>query len=117
MPLLLIPVTLFSAGCAWFVASLGVYIRDFGQLVPILLQVLFFLTPIFYSQDMLPEPYRSIMAYNPLAVLVQHGRMIFLYGKLPPFHEVFWMYLCSFAVFELGYLWFMKTKRGFADVI
>lgn len=117
LPLLLIPVTLFSAGCAWFVASLGVYIRDFGQLVPILLQVLFFLTPIFYSQDMLPEPYRSIMAYNPLAVLVQHGRMIFLYGKLPPFHEVFWMYLCSFAVFELGYLWFMKTKRGFADVI
>ena len=87
------------------------------HLIPILLQVLFFLTPIFYSQDMLPEPYRSIMAYNPLAVLVQHGRMIFLYGKLPPFHEVFWMYLCSFAVFELGYLWFMKTKRGFADVI
>ncbi len=116
-PLLLLPVVLFSSGFAWLVASLGVYIRDLGQLIPILLQIFFFLTPIFYSQDMLPEPYRTMMNYNPLAIMIEHARMIFIRGKLPPENEILGLFILSYLIFELGYLWFMKTKRGFSDVL
>ncbi|MFA5271487.1 MAG: ABC transporter permease [Candidatus Omnitrophota bacterium] len=116
-PLILIPLILFSCGFAWFVASLGVFVRDLAHLIGIILQVLYFMTPIFYSVEMVPEPVRSILFLNPLTLIVQSARQVLIYNQWPDWYGLSLVTLLSMAVFQMGYFWFMKTKRGFADVL
>lgn len=117
MPLILLPLLLLSCGLSWFVASLGVYLRDLAHGIGILLLMLFFMTPIFYSTEMIPEPYRTVLRLNPLTDIVQNSRKILIFGRWPSWTTVGLLTICSLVVFQLGYVWFMKTKRGFADVL
>jgi lipopolysaccharide transport system permease protein len=117
LPLIFIPLILFSCGIAWFVASLGVFVRDLAHMIGIVLQVLFFMTPIFYSVEMVPESLRPILLFNPLTPLVQSARQVLMLGQWPDWRVLGIVTLLSMAVFQLGYFWFMKTKRGFADVL
>ena len=117
LPLIFIPLILFSCGFAWFVASLGVFLRDLAHVIGILLQVLYFMTPIFYSVEMVPESLRPILLLNPLTVLVQSTRQVLIFGQWPNWPVLGIVTLYSMVLFQLGYFWFMKTKRGFADVL
>jgi lipopolysaccharide transport system permease protein len=117
LPLIFIPLVLFSCGIAWFVASLGVFIRDLTYVMGIVLLVLYFMTPIFYSMEMVPTKLRIILLLNPLALIIQSVRQVLMYGQWPDWIALGEVTLLSMAVFQLGYFWFMKTKRGFADVL
>ncbi len=117
LPLILLPVFLFSLGISYFVASFGVYIRDTQYLVGVIVQILFFLTPIFYPIEAVPPRFQTILRLNPLAVLIEEGRKVFLYGQLPDWGFLGAAFLVSCAVLQLGFLWFRETKRGFADVL
>ena len=117
LPLIFIPLILFSCGIAWFVASLGVFLRDLSHAIGIVLQVLYFMTPIFYSVEMVPEKFRPILLLNPLTPIVQSARQILMYSQWPNWQALGIVMLLSMAVFQMGYFWFMKTKRGFADVL
>lgn len=117
LPVTLIPLVLISCGLSLFVSSLGVYLRDIQQLVGIITQMLFFMTPIFYPVAIVPEGLRWILECNPLSYIVEETRKILLYGQLPDLQVCFFSYLFSFIVFQLGLAWFMKTKKGFADVL
>jgi len=117
LPLIFIPLILFSCGIAWLVASLGVFLRDLAHAIGIILQVLYFMTPIFYSVDMVPEKLRPILLLNPLTLIVQSARQVLIYDQWPDWHGLGIVTLLSMAMFQLGYFWFMKTKRGFADVL
>ena len=117
LPLILIPLVLLSFGIAWFVASLGVFVRDLSHAIGIILQVLYFMTPIFYSVEMVPEKIRPILLLNPLTPIVQSARQVLMYAQRPDWHALGVVTLLSIVVFQLGYCWFMKTKRGFADVL
>lgn len=117
LPLVFIPLILFSCGFAWFVASLGVFLRDLTHVIGILLQVLYFMTPIFYSAEMVPASLRPILLLNPLTSIVQSTRQILMYGQWPNWILLGSVTLLSMLVAQLGYFWFMKTKRGFADVL
>lgn len=117
LPVTLVPLVLFSAGTAFFVASLGVYLRDVQQLVGIVTQVLFFMTPIFYPVSIVPENLRWILEINPLSPLVEQTRRLFLYAQAPDPAICMLMFVVSWGVFQLGMMWFLKTKKGFADVL
>ena len=117
LPLILLPLLLLSTGLAWFVASLGTYFRDLQHVVGILLQMLFFMTPIFYLIERIPESFRFVLQLNPLASLVQQTRQILIFGQWPDWGNLFLLTCASLLIFQLGYVWFMKTKRGFADVL
>ena len=117
LPLIFIPLILFSCGIAWFVASLGVFLRDLSHAIGIVLQVLYFMTPIFYSIEMVPEKFRPILLLNPLTPIVQSARQVLMYSQWPNWQALGIVTLLSMAVFQTGYFWFMKTKRGFADVL
>ena len=117
LPLIFIPLVLFSCGIAWFIASLGVFIRDLTHVMGIVLLVLYFMTPIFYSVEMVPAKLRFIFLFNPLALIIQSVRQVLMYGQWPGWLALGGVTLLSMAVFQLGYFWFMKTKRGFADVL
>jgi lipopolysaccharide transport system permease protein len=116
-PLILVPVALLGLGLAWFLASLGVYLRDINHVMAVVTQILFFATPIFYPLSAVPQPYRSVMQINPLAVLVESSRRALLWGRQPNWLALGGVTLLCVVAAQLGYAWFMKTKRGFADVL
>jgi lipopolysaccharide transport system permease protein len=117
LPLVFIPLFLLSCGISWFVASLGVYVRDLAHVVGIVIQVLFFMTPIFYSVEMVPQSLRAILLLNPLTTIVQAARHILIYNKWPNWLWLAIVTLLSLVIFQLGYVWFMKSKKTFADVV
>lgn len=117
LPLAVAPAMLLSLGVSWFLASLGVYIRDMGHAVSLALQMLYFLTPVFYPLSAVPEPYRSIAALNPVSAAVEATRSVLLYGVWPDWAGLGAALLAGVIVAQLGYAWFITTKRGFADVV
>jgi lipopolysaccharide transport system permease protein len=117
LPLVLIPLTLLTVGFSWFLASLGVFVRDIGLTVGLGMQALLFLTPIFYPLSALPDRAQSVLRLNPLAILVEDMRRVVIEGSAPDWPWFALLLLESLAVAQLGYLWFMKSKRTFGDVL
>lgn len=117
LPFVLLPLILFSCGVSWFTASIGVFIRDLKHIVAIVLLILHFTTPIFYSLEMVPERLRPLLLTNPLTSLVQAARQVLIFGIRPDWGVLAVLTLLALAFSQLGYFWFMKTKRGFPDVL
>lgn len=117
LPLVFIPLFLLCCGISWFVASLGVFVRDLAHAVGIVIQILFFMTPIIYSVEMVPDSVRPFLMINPLTSIIQTARLILIYDKWPSWSGLAIITPLSLVIFQLGYVWFMKTKRGFADVL
>ena len=117
LPLVLFPLIFFSLGVSWMLASLGVYIRDIGQMTGILTTILLFMSPIFYPASRLPEPYQTIIYINPLTFVIEQARDVLMWGNMPNFTGMVMAYLISLLVAWIGFAWFQKTRQGFADVL
>lgn len=117
-PAVLVPLVALTCGVSWLVASLGVFLRDLKQLVSgILLPVFFFTSPIFYPAERVPESFRWIISYNPMAHIIEGARRTLLFSKQPDWLSLGVVTLFSLIVMQLGYAFFMKSKRSFADVL
>lgn len=117
LPLAYLPLLLLTLGLSWFLASLGVYIRDIGQGIGVAVQMLFFLSPILYSVDAVPEQYRIWLYLNPLTTVLSGFRRTLLWQEPLAWSAwAAWTMLAALVAW-LGYVWFMKTKKGFADVL
>jgi len=117
LPLLLVPQLLFTAGLCWILAATGVYVRDLGQITGYLLTLWFFLTPICYPESSLPPEAIRVLRFNPLFVLVKAYRAIFLENHAPTLRGVIALWIVSIAVAVVGYAWFHRLRKSFADVI
>lgn len=117
LPLMYLPLIFLSLGLGWFLASLGVYIRDIGNLTLVIVRMLLFLTPIFYPISLVPENVRIIIYLNPLAFIVNHFRRVLIFEQMPDWGEYLILTAAMFAICMLGYIWFMKSKKTFADVV
>lgn len=116
-PLALLPLTLFTLGLTWILASLGVYMRDIAQITPVLTTALMFLCPIFYPLASLPDAYQKIVKLNPMTSSIDHIRDLLMWGRIPDLHAYAIELTVALAMAIAGYIWFQKTRRGFADVI
>ena len=119
-PLVLAPLLLLTLGLVWFLSALGVYVRDVAQFIPVLTTVLFYLTPILFPLERLrdavhPTVYAAL-ALNPLAVAVESSRCVLFGGAAPDWPTLAGHTLAAWAIAWLGYMWFAKTRKGFADV-
>ncbi len=117
LPALLIPQVLFTLGLSWFLAALGVFVRDLGQILGFVLTIWFFATPICYPEASLPASAIPLLSKNPIYVLVQGYRAILLGPGTPPAGPLWKLWLFSAAVFVLGYACFYKLRKSFADLI
>lgn len=117
LPLVLAPFFLLTAGISWGLASIGVYLRDIGQVIGLAVTVLMFLSPVFYPAEALPEAWRPYLVLNPLTVIIENTRAVLLWGEPPDWPRLGVYALVSLAVMFLGFAWFQKTRKGFADVI
>ena len=119
-PVILVPLLLLTNGLAWFVGSLTVYIRDMKLFIPVVLQILFFVTPIFWQLDQLKGSRAEMIQYlylNPLTGLVEAMRDVLIRGNLPDWRMLGILTAVGAVFWLLGYAWFMKTKKGFSDVM
>jgi lipopolysaccharide transport system permease protein len=117
LPLLLVPQILFTAGLSWFLAALGVFVRDLGQILGFLLTIWFFATPICYPETSLPASATVLLSRNPIYILVRGYRAILLDQHSPAFGSLWKLWVFSLAVFILGHAWFYKLRKSFADLI
>lgn len=117
LPLVIIPLALLVSGAAWFLAAVGVYLRDVAQAIGLFSTAMLFLSPIFYPLSAVPEPIRPWLLLNPLTFIIEQARLLVIVGGLPD-----WRGLALYTTFALlaawlGFRFFNKARRGFADVI
>jgi lipopolysaccharide transport system permease protein len=117
LPLVILPLLLLIMGLSWGLASLGVYLRDVSQFIGIFTTVLLFLSPIFYPVSALPEQYRPLLLLNPLTPAIEQARQVLIWGNAPDLKILSMYLLCAALVAWLGFAWFQKTRKGFADVL
>ena len=117
LPLVLLPLVLLALGLAWLLASLGVFLRDIGHVVNALVTVLLFVSPVFYPLTTLPAPLRGMLLLNPLAAVLESARGVLLWGQPPGWPALLFSTLVGGLVAWLGWLWFDRTRDGFADVL
>jgi lipopolysaccharide transport system permease protein len=116
-PVVLLPYVLFCLGVAWFLAALGVYLRDIGQVAQMVVTALMFLSPLFYPVSALPEAVRPFFLLNPLSIPIEETRAVLFFGRAPDIAA-----LTLYTAFALPMMWggyavFQRVRRGFADVI
>lgn len=117
LPLILLPYFLLLLGLSWFLAALGVYLRDIQQITGTLATLLLFLSPIFYSINILPENLQALIFLNPLSYVVESARTVLIYGRLPDFVGLGVYCVVALFVAWIGYSFFRKVRPGFADVL
>ncbi len=121
IPLMLIPQILLTAGAAWILAAVTVFIRDFRQVVSLGTLCGMFLTPVFYPEKFISRAFGGKIAFwlviNPASSLIHNYRNILLNGKLPDPTMYFYTLLLGAFLFLLGFFWFNRVKRAFVDVI
>jgi lipopolysaccharide transport system permease protein len=115
-PLLLVPIVLFSIGLAWFLSAWGVFIKDMTQIVPVFVQMLMFLSPVFYPVSALPQQLQPIYLHNPLGAVIEACHAVITGNPIP---WVAWglALLLSVIAFVLGYAFFQHSREEFADVL
>ncbi len=117
LPVVLIPFFLMTLGLSWFLASLGVYLRDVTQIIGVMTTALMFLSPIFYPIAALPAEYHLIMQISPLTFSVEQARDVMIWGKGLDWGAWAMYLLFATIIAWLGFAWFQKTRKGFADVL
>ena len=117
LPVAVLPLALLTVGFSWFLASLGVFLRDVGQVIGVVTTILMFMSPIFYPMTALPEHFQVYMHLSPITFFVEQARELLIWGRGMQWEAWAKALLVSIAVATAGFAWFQKTRKGFADVI
>jgi homopolymeric O-antigen transport system permease protein len=115
LPLIVVLQFLFTLSVAYFVATVHVTFRDTQYLVALMLQLWFYVTPIFYDIAALPEQYRRLLNLNPMAVLIEAYRSILIRGEWPDAHSLIVMAFSSAALLCFGYYVSVRASARFAE--
>jgi lipopolysaccharide transport system permease protein len=116
-PLILLPFIILTLGITWILSALGVYLRDIGQTIVIITTVLMFLAPVFYPITAVPEGLRPFILANPLTFIIEQSRDVLIWGNPPNWIGLGVYFAIAALVAWAGYVFFQKTRKGFADVI
>jgi len=117
LPIILLPFLLLVMGLSWFLASLGVFVRDIGQVIGMLMTVFMFMCPIFYPLSALPESIAQYLYLNPLTLIVDQVRTVLITAGQPDWLKLGYYSLIAIFCAWSGWFWFIKTRKGFADVL
>jgi len=115
-PLVLIAMIPMLVGLVWIISALGVFVRDLGQIMPVLLSVLMFLGPVVYPRSAVPEPFGTLMLLNPITIPAETLRALIFGHPFPAAAAAIYI-VASLAVCYLGFLLFARLRMSFADVL
>jgi len=106
-------------GLSWITSALVIFLRDVGQIVSMVLQFGFWLTPIFWSLNLIPDKYHNFIKLNPMYYIVEGYRETFIYNKWFWQHLYITVYfwLVALILFLIGAILFKKLRPHFSDVL
>lgn len=116
-PLTIAPLVIMLLGLSWFLAALGVYFRDISQIIGPVLTAAMFLSPIFVSRTSMPIWLQPWLVLNPMCIPVESFRSVVIFGTHADWTALGSYCMVAIAVAFLGYQFFQKTRKGFADVL
>lgn len=119
IPYYVLCAAVFVMGLSWITASVIIFFRDIAQIVGVLLQFGFWLTPVFWSYKMLPKEYQILIKINPAYYIVEGFRDSLIYGIWfweKPLQTLFFWTVC-FGIGLLGAIIFRRLRPHFADVL
>lgn len=117
LPVIILPYAILLAGVSWFLAGLGVYLRDITQMTGLVITILMFLSPIFYPASALPQEFQAIFNLNPLTLIIEQSRAVIIAGTQPDFMALGIYMVVAVIVAIVGFRSFQVMKKGFADVL
>jgi lipopolysaccharide transport system permease protein len=112
-----LPMLPFMLGASWLLAALAVYLRDIQQVVPLVLTLMMFLSPIFVPMEMVPAKYQPFIYLNPTSAIILAVRDVAIFGQQPDYLVLGLYSAFSILVMLVGYSFFCRTRKGFADVL
>jgi lipopolysaccharide transport system permease protein len=117
LPLIWLPLILGSLACTWILSAAGVFLRDIGQMIGVGLNMLMFLSPIFFPLSALPARWQPLLQLNPLAQVIEQTRRAVVQGVNPSVTYLTIGTVVTLAACELSFRAFQKSKKAFADVL
>lgn len=118
LPLVWIPQLLITAGLGYLVAGLTVFIRDIPQTLGVLINLWFYVTPIVYPVESIPETWRNwVFWLNPLAAISTFYREAILDGEITHWQELGFTTCISVVIFIFGLWVYRRARPAFADVL
>ena len=115
LPVILLIQYLFQLGVAFIASSITVYIRDIEYIINLLTMLLFYMCPIAYSADMIPDKLAPIFNLNPLLHIINYYREILYYQRIPDVSGILTLLLVAVIFLVGGYLIFKKYEKRFAE--
>jgi lipopolysaccharide transport system permease protein len=115
LPIVIVLQFVLTISLAYAVATFHASFRDTQYLLGVLLQLLFFLTPIFYDASAIPERHRWLLGLNPMTYLVDAYRAVLVDRRLPDWRFLCVLGFCSMVLLLLGYAVFMRARYRFVE--
>jgi len=117
LPLIVIVQYIFTLGITFILSAIEVYVRDMEHIINFVLSMAFYVTPILYKIEQVPDSLRFIVDINPMAYIIDAYRSIFYYGTSPEFNSLMVVLGGSLVLLVVGYKIFEKLQRGFAEEV
>lgn len=117
IPVIWVPLVLGSLASTWVLSAAGVFLRDIGQVVSVGLNILMFLSPIFFPLSAMPPRWQPLLQLNPLAHVIEQTRRVAIEGLSPHLSYIFVSYIATVLACEVCYRFFKRSKGAFADVL
>lgn len=115
LPIIMILEYLLALGLAFIFSALNVFFRDLEHILGIIIMGWFYLTPIVYTLDMVPEQYTKLFYFNPMTNIVMAYREILYYKQMPDFTALWQILIWSIGFIIIGYWIFQKLQKRFVE--
>jgi len=117
LPTLMIIQVMLTIGLGLMIATMNAFYHDVQHIVSVAVTLLFYLTPVFYRAQSIPDRYQFVYSLNPIAVLIRSYRAIFFYGSNPEWGSLLVTGLISVLIFGIGYFVYRRQISNVMDVI
>lgn len=115
LPIIMVIEYILALGCTLLLSALTVYFRDLQHIMGIVSMAWQFLTPVMYSEDMVPDELMPIFLCNPMTKIINAYRDVLYYGKFPDFGELMLPTFISVVILIIGFAVFHKLQRNFVE--
>lgn len=115
LPIIILMQYILQLGLAFIFSAITVYVRDVEYLLNVFMMLMFYLSPIVYSADMIPSNFLPLFKLNPMFHIIEFYRTILYYKQIPDMANIGIMFIMCMAVLIIGYLIFNKCKKRFAE--
>ncbi len=113
LPVPMLALAIFTLGAMFFFAAANVYYRDVSHILQVVLSAWFYVTPIIYPLDFIPQKERWIFKLNPLVYVINGFRLSVYYGQLPHLRSIAASFACAFVMLFIGFYLFRKYQDDF----